>query len=372
MQPPPPLKSRKRPMIRASEDYNRRPFAIADLNATIDGQPRMLDVTLAAALGFVRSLDIRPLIHRHISRLSRFGEVVSTVEKTSAKGGRPGKAYYLNKKQALYICTKSETENATEVTIQMVEVFDAYTSGKTVNVEAHTRRTSTKVEDAVRLKKNIDRLESVVTSLDAIQHTQPNFCAMVIDGEHVFVDINDYKVQPGDRAVVVDHAGAISINAVDPESYGFKPMGPRSALGPRYPTSHGGIARNTVMIVGKVLGGSVRDDRQRVVDDVSAQLRRQITTLLESGPWNDRQIASQLCCNPKLVREVRREQSRKPTDQLPRVGLARRTIEHDPGAVRYGEWIVPLIEKGYSNKMISKMLGCHEETVRRHRVRLVS
>ncbi|WP_312414091.1 BRO family protein [Shinella sp.] len=244
----------------------------------------------------------------------------------------------------------------------------AYTD-KPIHVREHDRRTSTKVEDAVRLKKNIDRLESVVTS---IQPTQPNFCAMVIDGEHVFVDINDYKVQPGDRAVVVDHAGAISISAVDPESYGFKPMGPRSALGPRYPTSHGGIARNTVMIVGKVLGGSVRDDRQRVVDDVSAQLRRQITTLLESGPWNDRQIASQLCCNPKLVREVRREQSRKPTDQLPRVGLARRTIEHDPGAVRYGEWIVPLIEKGYSNKMISKMLGCHEETVRRHRVRLVS
>ena len=66
--------------------------------------------------------------------------------------------------------------------------------------------------------------------------------ASVIDGEHVFVDINDYEVRPGDRAVIVDHAGAISISAVDPESYGFKPMGPRSALGPRYPTSHGGIA----------------------------------------------------------------------------------------------------------------------------------
>lgn len=366
-------------MTRAAEDHSRRVFEIADLNSSIDGAPRMMDLTLAEALGFARPSNIRRIINRHVPSLKRFGEVCSMVEQTLKNkdnfGGRPGKAYYLNKKQALYICTKSETDNATEVTIQMVEVFDAYTAGqlvetdKPVHVREHDRRTSTKVEDAVRLKTNIDRLETIT---NRIVPTQPNFCAMVINGEHVFVDINDYKVQPGDRAVVVDHAGAISISAVDPESYGFKPMGPRSALGPRYPTSHGGIARNTVMIVGKVLGGSVRDDRQRVVDDVSARLRNQITTLLESGPWNDRQIASQLCCNPKLVREVRREQSRKPTDQLPRVGLARRTIEHDPGAVRYGEWIVPLIEKGYSNKAISKMLGCHEETVRRHRVRLVS
>ncbi len=45
---------------------------------------------------------------------------------TSPRGGRPGKAYWLNKKQALYICTKSETDRATEATIQMVEVFDAW------------------------------------------------------------------------------------------------------------------------------------------------------------------------------------------------------------------------------------------------------
>ena len=240
-----------------------------------------------------------------------------------------------------------------------------YTSGKTIHVRDHTRRTSTKVDDALRLKTNIDRLESVVAT---IQPTQPNFCAMVIDGEPVFVDINDYKIQPGDRAVVVDHAGAISISAVDPESYGFKPMGPRSALGPRYPTSHGGIARNTVMIVGKVLGGSVRDDRQRVVDDVSNRLRGQITTLLESGPWNDRQIASQLCCNPKLVREVRREQSRKPTDQR-----SMKVIDHHPNvAAPYKDRAIALIRQGYSNLAIARMLGCCEETVRRHRVRLVA
>lgn len=348
-------------MNRADDHHSKRPFAVADLNSSIDGMPRMMDLRLADALGFANGHMIRKLITRHSERLERLGEVVSTVEKTSPKGGRPGKAYYLNKKQALYICTKSETENATEVTIQMVEVFDAFTSGKPVHVEAHTRRTSTKVDDALRLKKNIDRLESVVTAIQP--QVQPNFCAMIVDGEPVFVDVNCYT-QSG-RAVVIGHNGQMRIEHVEPDTIGVRPFGPRTALGERRPGAHGTMVRNSLMVVGMVVDPLERR-RQAVVDDVSSRLRGQIRTLLESGPWNDRQIASQLCCNPKLVREVRREQSRKPTDQLPR-----RTIEHDPGALGYGEWIVPLIEKGYSNKVISKMLGCHEETVRRHRVRLV-
>lgn len=352
-------------MTRAAYMNSRSAFDVGDLDTSFDGAPRMKDTILAAALGFVKALDIRPLIQRHATNLTRFGEVCTEVAKTSARGGRPGKAYYLNKKQALYICTKSETDNATEVTIQMVEVFDAYTAGqlvatdKPVHVREHDRRTSTKVDDAVRLKTNIDRLESIT---DRIAPAQPNFCAMVIDGEHVFVDINDYKVQPGDRAVVVDHAGTISINNVDPEYVGFKPMGPRSALGPRYPTSHGGIARNTVMIVGKVLGGSVRDDRQRVVDDVMDRLRIQITTLLDAGAYNDHQIARQLCCNPKLVREVRRVQSRKPTDTPPG-----RLIEHQPQyrgrRTIYRDEILRLLKTSLTNREIAQRTGATYQTV---------
>jgi phage regulator Rha-like protein len=351
-------------MTRATAENSRRPFAVADLNSSIDGTPRMMDLTLAEALGFARPSNIRRIITRHIPSLKRFGEVCSTVEQTLKNkmnsGGRPGKAYYLNKKQALYICTKSETENATEVTIQMVEVFDAYTSGKTIHVEAHTRRTSTKVDDALRLKKNIDRLESVVTN---IQPQAPNFCAMIVDGEPVFVDVNSYA-QSG-RAVVIGHNGQLRIEYVEPDTIGVRPFGPRTALGERRPGAHGTMVRNSLMVVGMVVDPLERQ-RQAVVDDVSSRLRGQITTLLESGPWNDRQIASQLCCNPKLVREVRREQSRKPTDQLPR-----RTIEHVPTNAPYKERAIALIRQGYSNLAIARMLGCCEETVRRHRVRLV-
>ena len=357
-------------MTRAIEDHTRRSFTIADIDVEKDGEPRVLDIKLATSLGMAQPRNIRSKISENFVELSMYGEVCTEAMQTSARGGRPGKAYYLNEPQALLICMWSNTAQAAAVRKMLIDVFMEYRRGKLekpIHVEAHTRRTSTKVDDALRLKKNIDRLESVVSNIQP--QAQPNFCAMIVDGEPVFVDVNSYA-QSG-RAVVIGHNGQMRIEYVEPDTIGVRPFGPRTALGERHPGAHGTMVRNSLMVVGMVVDPLERQ-RQAVVDDVSSRLRGQITTLLESGPWNDRQIASQLCCNPKLVREVRREQSRKPTDQLPRVGLARRTIEHDPGAVRYGEWIVPLIEKGYSNKAISKMLGCHEETVRRHRVRLVS
>jgi hypothetical protein len=106
------------------------------------GEPRVRDIDLAGHLGFDNRYKIRHLIERHGYSLSQFGEILSTVDKnTDPLGrGRPGKAYLLNRKQALYICAKSETPRAAEVTIQMVEVFDRYLEGKTVHVEEHWRR----------------------------------------------------------------------------------------------------------------------------------------------------------------------------------------------------------------------------------------
>lgn len=96
----------------------------------IEGEPRVLDTDLARALGFSKPADIKGLIRRHLVALERFGEVFRTMPKTSQKGGRPSKENWLNKKQALYLCTKSETKNATEVTIRMVEVFDDFLSNR--------------------------------------------------------------------------------------------------------------------------------------------------------------------------------------------------------------------------------------------------
>ena len=105
-------------------------LTLADLNIAVNHEPRVEDVRLAEALGMERPRNIRKLVERHREALERLGEVCSTVEQTSAKGGRPGRTFWLNKRQALYLCTKSETPRATEVTITMVEVFDAYQAGR--------------------------------------------------------------------------------------------------------------------------------------------------------------------------------------------------------------------------------------------------
>jgi len=126
-------------------------ITVSSINASLDGEPRMLDHDVAKALGFSRLADIRSLIERNIVALERFGEVFRTVRKTSKKGGRPGVSYWLNQKQVIYICSKSETENATEITIQAVEVFSDYLSGSLVSVKPHTRSKPTVIKNKVSL-----------------------------------------------------------------------------------------------------------------------------------------------------------------------------------------------------------------------------
>ncbi|GBQ46526.1 hypothetical protein [Komagataeibacter europaeus] len=87
----------------------------------VEGELRILDTDLATRLGFADPRMVRKLIVRHGGALRALG-VVSTVEITSgAKGGRPGTAYYLNRKQAIFITAKSETATATDITIEIIE-----------------------------------------------------------------------------------------------------------------------------------------------------------------------------------------------------------------------------------------------------------
>lgn len=117
------------------------PLQLSDLNTTINHEPRIKDIRLAETLGFEAPLRIRSLIDRHAESLARFGVLTTVVETSSAQGGRPGRVFWLNKRQALFLCTKSEAPLATEATVQMVEVFDAYLAGRTglVPVRAHRR-----------------------------------------------------------------------------------------------------------------------------------------------------------------------------------------------------------------------------------------
>ncbi|AWJ82666.1 hypothetical protein TSH58p_17675 [Azospirillum sp. TSH58] len=117
-----------------------------------DGEPRVSDLVLAERLGFDKPHNIRKLIERNRAELETYGALVeatgvfSTVEKTSGevsdrqsetpnRGGRPGKAYYLNEGQALVICALSRTPQAALVRRQIIEVFLAYRRGKLASPE---------------------------------------------------------------------------------------------------------------------------------------------------------------------------------------------------------------------------------------------
>lgn len=67
----------------------------------IDNEQRALDTDLAERLGFSVPVNLRKLIRRTEEELGCYG-VLSTVAITSsARGGSPGSAYYLNEEQTL-------------------------------------------------------------------------------------------------------------------------------------------------------------------------------------------------------------------------------------------------------------------------------
>nr|WP_312968014.1 hypothetical protein [Brucella intermedia] len=235
-------------MTRANAVDTRRTFTIADLNTEIDAEPRIADKLLAQSLGYARHYKIRELITRNEAELSTYG---SLPLRRGQSRGQSFTEYFLNEGQALLICMFAKTVAAAAVRKALIDVFMEYRRGKIgkpVHVREHDRRTSTKIDDAIKLKRNIDRLETVA---DTIAPKPQNVCAMIIDGEPVWVDINKYD--GAGRAVVLEHDGRVRIQDVEPEVINFKPFGARTALGQRFESPFGGTARNSVAVIGMVI-----------------------------------------------------------------------------------------------------------------------
>lgn len=157
-------------------------LAITNLDASHDGTPRILDLRLAELLGFARPRAIREIIFRHHHELERFGEIRRAVRRNPGAIGRPVDGYLLNRKQALYLCAKSETPRAAEVTIQMVEVFDQFLGlrdeAKTVKVREHWRRAPTPMpEDFAPALFNV-LVSPTATGWSKIEATVPQRVAM--------------------------------------------------------------------------------------------------------------------------------------------------------------------------------------------------
>lgn len=106
----------------------------------MNGELRVLDTELGKRLGFANPVKIRELIKRHKVNLEKIG-VLPTVGKTSSgRGGRPTEEYYLNRKQAIFITAKSETAEATDITIEIIHRFDAYERGEIAHTSPKPKR----------------------------------------------------------------------------------------------------------------------------------------------------------------------------------------------------------------------------------------
>lgn len=131
----------------------------------MNGEPRVMDLRLADALGFTQARNIRNLITRNIDELRRHGEIVATMtnlvaasEGNSLHGeanspdddddpkpphsgavsqrrrGAPSTDYWLNEPQALLICMFARTDKAADGREEIIRVFLAWRRGELVQV----------------------------------------------------------------------------------------------------------------------------------------------------------------------------------------------------------------------------------------------
>ena len=113
----------------SSPIVNAIPCSSATRELTIQAvanEPRILDIDLAERLGFSKPNNIRSLIRRHQAALAEMGTVctVQTVNR-----GQKATEFYFNRKQAIFVTAKSGTPTATDITIEVIERFDAYECG---------------------------------------------------------------------------------------------------------------------------------------------------------------------------------------------------------------------------------------------------
>jgi hypothetical protein len=130
-----------------SQTTNPSAISLADLNTTINHEPRILDTRIAERLGFSRPRKVREIIERNRAELEMHGPIVSE-DATTHGGTRPtaGRVYWLNEGQTMVVCMLSRTPNAAAIRKEVIEVYMAWRRGtlapptKTVTVRAHLRR----------------------------------------------------------------------------------------------------------------------------------------------------------------------------------------------------------------------------------------
>ncbi len=98
-------------------------ITLADLNTTINHEPRVLDTLIAERLGFSRFYKIRELIDRNKEELETYGTLAT---RQTESRGQSYNEYWLNEAQALLICTFARTAKAALVRKALIDAYQAY------------------------------------------------------------------------------------------------------------------------------------------------------------------------------------------------------------------------------------------------------
>ncbi|SMH60464.1 Rha family transcriptional regulator [Azospirillum agricola] len=194
-------------MITTSSEITPASSSNATLTvASVEGEARILDTDLASRLGFAEPRMIRNLIKRHLSSLDALG-VRSTVKLTpenNGLGGASATAFMLNRKQAIFITAKSETVNATDITIEIIERFDAYEKGLlSADADELARRTDGIARMLARKVTGLERtVAELANTLQALASGVTNL-ALAADGRVAGLALISVRQ-------LMDQAGALS------------------------------------------------------------------------------------------------------------------------------------------------------------------
>jgi len=132
----------------------------------LNGEPRIHDLLLAEQLGFEEPRSIRKLIKRNEDKLLQFGPR-ATVSRVTITG-QAYEEFYLNQKQSVFICMKSETDKAFDVQAEIVRVFDAYLTGDLVPAKKQQAELGLHTKRDIQLKHSKD-INSVMMERGGVQ-----------------------------------------------------------------------------------------------------------------------------------------------------------------------------------------------------------
>lgn len=142
------IKPRQIRSVRALENSS---FDVAHLTIEdVDGEPRVLDTALGAALGYERPRDIRQLIERLDPKLRELGVLRYRAANTPdpAGRGRPTNEYLLSLPQINFLITRCGLPRADEWCVQIAQVFTAWQTG---NLKAADLQTAAELQDAAEV-----------------------------------------------------------------------------------------------------------------------------------------------------------------------------------------------------------------------------